>query len=96
MMFVVRWIVAGIARIFSTRLGSWVAQALFFLGLQFATHEFLLEPIEAELQATVASGGAFVVAWIGFFNIDRYLTSILSAYAVVAGKRVFLQRRAGA
>jgi len=96
MMFIVRWIVAGISRIFATRLGSWVAQAMVFLGLQWVVHEFAIAPILAEVQAAVASGGASVVAWVGFFNIDRYFTSILSAYATVAGKRAILSRRPGA
>ena len=93
---IIGWIVAGISRIFATRLGAWVAQAMFFLGLQWATHEFAVEPLLAQVQSAVASGGGTVVAWVGFFNVDRYFTCILSAYAVVAGKRAILQRRPGA
>jgi hypothetical protein len=36
------------------------------------------------------------VAWIAFFNGDKYITIILSAYAVASAKGVILRRRGAA
>lgn len=90
---VVGWIVAGISRIFATRLGGWAAAALAFLGLQWATHSFVMAPVIGQVQAAIGGAGGDAVAWLGFFNLDRYITIILSAYAVASGKRAFLRRR---
>lgn len=90
---IVAWIVAAFARLFASRAGQWVTSILVFLGLEMATREVVVAPLLAQIQAVAGSVGAGVV-WVGFFNIDRYITIILSAYAVGAGKSVILRRRA--
>lgn len=90
---VVGWIVAGISRIFATRLGGWIASAMVFLGLQWGVQEFAIEPIMAQIQSAFGGVTGVAASWAAFFNIDRYITCILSAYAVANGKRAFLQRR---
>lgn len=90
---VVSWISAGIARVFSSRLGSWIAGAMVFLGLQWGVHEFAIEPIMAQIQAAMGTVTGTAAAWAAFFNVDRYISCIVSAYSVVAGKRVFLRKR---
>lgn len=90
----VAWIAAAISRIFATRLGMWAASALAFLGLQWATHEFAMGPVISQVQSAMGSVGGEGVAWIAFFNVDRYISIILSAYAIASGKQAILRRRA--
>lgn len=90
----VAWLGAAIARIFATRLGMWIATALAFLGLQLATNEVVLTPVLNQFQAAISQTGADAVGWIAFFNLDKYISCIVSAYAVAAGKSVVLRRRA--
>lgn len=92
---IIAWVLAGLARLFASRVGQWVTSALVFLGLELATSQVLVAPLLGQIQA-VAGGLGTGVAWLGFFNVDRYITIILSAYAVSAGKSAILRRRASA
>lgn len=90
---IIAWVIAGLARLFASRIGQWVTSALVFLGLELATSQVVVAPLLAQIQA-VAGGVGTGAVWLGFFNIDRYITIILSAYAVGAGKSAILRRRA--
>lgn len=91
---IIAWVLAGLSRLFASRAGQWVTSILVFLGLEMAVREVAVEPIIAQIQ-TVASGLAGdAVAWLAFFNLDRYITIVISAYAVASGKSVMLRRKA--
>lgn len=89
----IAWVLAGLARLFASRIGQWVTSALVFLGLELATSQVVVAPLLAQIQSVAGAVGTGAV-WLGFFNIDRYITIILSAYAVGAGKSAILRRRA--
>lgn len=93
MPLVVSWIVAGLGWLFRSKLGQWIVAGMAFIGLQLATNEFAVGPILAQIQSVVGQTGGDAVGWVAFFNLDKYITCILSAYAVATGKRVFLARR---
>ena len=88
------WIAALVGRVFATRLGMWVVSALAFLGLQFGVHHFAVEPLMDQVRASTSGLAGDAAAWAAFFNIDKYISIIVSAYGVAAGTRVFLARRA--
>lgn len=88
----IAWLVAALSAVFASRIGQWVVSALVFLGLELAVTSFAVEPILNQIKG-VASGVGDAVGWLAFFNLDKYITVILSAYAVGAGKAAFLRRR---
>lgn len=90
-------LIAWLARVFSTRLGSWIAGAFVFLGLSLGTQEFAIAPLRAYIETAWAGVGADIAAWLGAFNIDRAITILLSAIAAratIAGGALYLKRRA--
>ena len=89
------WIAALIGRVFASRLGMWVVSALAFLGLQFAVHRVAVQPMMEHILSVTSGLSAEAVQWMAFFNLDKYISIIVSAYAVSAGTRLLLQRRAG-
>lgn len=91
----VAWIVAGLSRIFATRIGMWVVSALVFLGLELGTQRVVLGPVLGQIQSVSGGLGGDAVGWLAFFNVDRYLSIIISAYGAAAAKGVILRKRGG-
>lgn len=88
----IAWFVAGLSRLFASRLGMWITSALVFLGLELGTQTVVVQPILAQIQATASGLPADAAGWMAFFNIDRYITILLSAYAA-GGVKTVLRRR---
>lgn len=89
----VAWIVAGFSSLFATKIGQWAVSVLVFLGLELGTQSFVVAPVLAQIKSVASGLSGDAIGWVAFFNLDKYITVILSAYAVGAGKRVILQRR---
>lgn len=77
-------LLAALSRLFSTRIGQWVLSALAFLGIQWAAQKFAVDPILDLIKGAFSGAPATIVAWLGFLNLDRYVTLVLSAYAIAA------------
>lgn len=83
----------------SSRLGWWLLAAIQFFGIQWATTEFVADPLMAQIQASftamggVAVYGAKILRWLAFMNVDRYITGVMSAYASAAGASWLRMRR---
>jgi len=73
-----------LGKMFSTRLGGWIASALLFFGLSWTTYTFAVEPFRDLIAQSMGGGGQFV-AWAGFLGIDRAVTIVLSAIGVKYG-----------
>lgn len=89
------WLGAALSSLFASRIGQWVASAMVFLGLSFAVSKFAVGPILGQIQAVASGLAGDALGWLAFFNVDKYVTIILSAYAVGAGKSVLLRKRGG-
>lgn len=90
----------GLANLFQSKLGSWIAGAMVFLGIGFATQQAVIEPaidqVQGYIQSAGSEAGAVAMQWFGFLNMDKAITMILSAYAARAAIRaakVFLTQR---
>jgi hypothetical protein len=71
----------------------WFGRIMVGLGLYF----FVVEPFTGLAMQTLAdafTGSADMLAWLGFLNIDRALSAIASAYAIIAVSRLVLQKTA--
>lgn len=84
---------AAFSRLFASRIGMWVVGALTFLGLNFATNEFLMDPVLDHIRSAQGGLPAAVTAWAGAFGVDQVITIVMSAYVVGLSKRVFLARK---
>ena len=86
---------AALSRLFASRAGGWLANALLFIGIGFATKEAVVDPIMGYLQDGFGGLPAVAAAWAGFFNIDKYCSIVASAYLTAAGKRVIMRKVIG-
>ncbi|WP_182267820.1 DUF2523 family protein [Stenotrophomonas maltophilia] len=77
-------LLAGLSRLFSTRVGQWILSALAFLGLNFVAQEFAVTPLLDQIKGSINGAPGDILAWVGFLNVDKYVTLILSAYATAA------------
>lgn len=87
-------LMAAISRLFSTRIGIWIATALGALGLSLVTQKVAMEPIMNMVRSSAAGVPADLAQWLGVLNVDRYITIVISAYTAGAVKRAFLAKRA--
>jgi len=77
-------LLAGLSRLFGTRVGQWILSALAFLGLNFVAQEFAVTPLLDQIKSSISGAPGDILAWIGFLNVDKYVTLLLSAYATAA------------
>lgn len=96
-------LLSGLAWLFRNRLGQWITAAMVWMGLAWATSEFLVQPWVDELEAAMTPGaisggdlGAVAVQWMGLLRFDDAATMIASAvvakYATDAA-RAFLVKK---
>lgn len=84
--------IAALGWLVRSQIGRWVAIALTALGIQFAMTEGVMDPLIAYISAQAGGGVGAATEWLGFFNVDRYITLILSAYAAAAAMSFAVQR----
>lgn len=84
---------AMLSRVIATRIGQWVVAALVFLGLQFAVNEFAVGPLLNWIKNLISGAPREIIDWLGYLNLDRYVTMLLSAYAAAAGVSAVKLRR---
>ncbi|MCF3498206.1 MAG: DUF2523 domain-containing protein [Stenotrophomonas sp.] len=87
-------LLAGLSRLFGTRLGQWILSALAFLGINFITQKFAVDPLLGQIKASVSGAPGDIVAWLGYLNVDKYVTLVLSAYATAAAAGALKMRLA--
>lgn len=87
-------IVAAFARLFSTKIGGWIATAAVALGIGLVTQESLMGPAMQAVQSAASGVPGAALQWAGVLNLDKYITIVLSAYTAGGIKRAILARRA--
>lgn len=95
-------LLTGIAALFRSKWGPWVAEVMVWLGISWATNEFLVEPWVRQMEQSMRAGapggelGATLMAYAGIMKFDQACTMIASAvtakFAVGAAK-TFLTKR---
>lgn len=95
-------LLAGLAGLFRSRLGTWAVELLAWFGIAWATHEFAVEPwlenMKNNLQGGTPGGewGAILIAYAGLMKFDQACTMIASAvatkFAVSAARAVLVKR----
>ncbi|HEL5042550.1 TPA: DUF2523 domain-containing protein [Stenotrophomonas maltophilia] len=95
-------LLTALAALFRSKWGPWVAEAMVWLGISWATNEFLVDPWITQMEQAMRAGapggewGALVVSYAGIMKFDVACTMIASAvtakFAVGAAK-TFLTKR---
>lgn len=104
---VIAGIVTGVAHLFKTRLGLFIATAMLWLGINFGTMKMVVEPALDLLYGFVNGGGgaggqfgAAAMQWMGVMNLDRAVTMIGSAVlikkAMLSGRLFLFKQGYGA
>lgn len=62
-----------------------LARILVGMGLYFVAYKFAVEPMFDQLHALVTTGaGQLALDWFGYFQIDKAITLVTSAYTIRA------------
>jgi hypothetical protein len=75
-----------------SQIGRWLAIGLTSLGIQFAVSEGVMTPLINYINANASGGVGAATVWLGFFNVDRYISLIISAYASASAVGFIAQR----
>ncbi|PZP59143.1 DUF2523 family protein [Pseudoxanthomonas winnipegensis] len=75
---------AWLGEFFLTRIGGIVLTGLAALGVGWFTSEFAVTPLLSMAKGYFSGLPAEVLPWVSFVGVDRYVTMVLSAYAVAA------------
>jgi len=75
-----------------SKIGAFIMRVVGFVGVQLATYNLILAPLIAQAEASLSGIGGNALLWIGFFQIDKCLTIILSAYTIAQFSRVFVTK----
>lgn len=93
-------IIAGLSRLFASRIGTWAVALLTFFGIGLATNEVVVEPLldqaRSIVQSNMSGAGSTAIAWVSFLNFDKAITMLFSAVAsrfAIAATKVFLAKR---
>jgi hypothetical protein len=93
---IIEVLIKYLGRLFSSRLGAWLASALLAFGLSWTTQKFAIQPLLASITGAASGMGGTAAAWFGYLNVDKAITIVLSAYATkqgVLGAKAFLAKR---
>lgn len=89
---IIAWVMLALRIVLLAKLGNFIAGVFVFFGLQLVARKYGVEPLIQYMRQIAMTGGAEALSWMAFFNIDRYITVILSAYTIIAAKGIFLRR----
>jgi type III secretory pathway component EscR len=77
-------LIAALGWLVRTQIGFWIASALAAYGLSLVAQNFVVTPVMASIQSQMAGLGGNVTAWMAYLQVDKMLTTIISAYAAAA------------
>lgn len=96
-------LIARLASMMQSQIGRWVATAMLAVGIGVATNTVITGPgmdaLMDTIQAQTDGGSALRAAalnWFAFFNMDKAITMVMSAYASrasIRAGRAFLVKR---
>jgi hypothetical protein len=82
------WLVAALGWLVRSQIGQWILAALAFFGIKFFVADNAIEALMSFVQERMAGVPSFMADWLGYVNVDRYISIVLSAYATVLAKRL--------
>lgn len=79
------WGVLGVVlrRILIWAFASFIGRILLGAGLALVSYKFAVDPFFLQLKSMIVSdAGQVALSWFGFFDLDKAITVIGSAYAI--------------
>jgi len=91
----------ALRKLFGSRMGTWVASAMAWLGLSFGSYQIAIDPMLDAIRAHMQSGGggeygSVAVAYMGVMKFDVAVSMAISYVAIrqgVASAKLFLTKR---
>jgi disulfide bond formation protein DsbB len=87
---------AGLSRLIFSKGGAWVAAIMTWLGVGIAAHELVFDPMLAYMASAFSGLPSAAGEWLGFLNVDKYCSLVISGYVGGAVKSVVLRKLATA
>ena len=81
-----------LSRLFFTQGGRWAIALLASLGLALTTQTFVMGPIMDRASEGFTQLPPNVAQWLGYLNVDKYVSIVISAYVGSGIKSVILRR----
>lgn len=86
------WLLAALSGLVFSRLGAWIAGALAALGIGLSVQTFAFDQVMDYAQQGFGGLPAQVAAWVGFLNIDRYVSLVISGYLGSSVKKIIMRK----
>jgi len=91
-------IIAWVAALLETKIGSWAIQACLALGISFVTYKVGVQPFRDAIVSNLSSMPSMFANVLGYLWVDRALTMIFAAAAAkqaTGGLKAVLTKNAG-
>ena len=86
------WLLGALSGLVFSKAGAWIAGLMAALGIGLAVQGVVLDQVMDYAQQGFGGLPATIAAWVGFFNVDRYVTLVISGYLGATVKRVILRK----
>lgn len=89
-------LLAALSRLISSQIGQWVAAAMVWLGLSWATQSAVVAPLIDQIQSVAQGTSGDALQWLGYLKFDVALSMLFSAvaakYALMGARAVLVKR----
>ena len=86
------WLLGALSGLIFSRAGAWISAALVSLGIGLSVQTFVFDQVMDYAQQGISGLPASAAAWIGFLNIDRYITLVISGYLGASVKKIIMRK----
>lgn len=86
------WLLAALSGLIFSRAGAWIAGALASLGIGLAVQGAVFDQLSDYAQQGFSGLPATCAAWVGFLNVDRYVSLVLSGYLGASVKKIIMRK----
>ena len=86
------WLIAALSGLVFSRAGAWIAGAAAALGIGLTVQVALFDQLMDYAQTGFSGLPAKAAAWVGFLNIDRYVSLVISGYLGASAKRIIMRK----
>lgn len=89
------WLIGAISGLIFSKAGAWIAGALAALGIGLTVQVALFDQLMDYAQTGFSGLPSTAAHWLGFFNVDRYVSIVLSGYVGASAKKIIMKKVAG-
>lgn len=90
------WLLGALSGLIFSKAGAWIAGLFAAVGVGLTVQTVVFDQITQYAQQGFNGLPAEAAAWVGFLNIDRYVSLVISGYVGGGAKRIVMRKVAGA